>query len=120
MRRYLCIVMCCWVLIASAQDVLATSGNVWMELPEHDKQMYVIGVVSAFIYFIKLARIPPNATLSPVEQMVNVVVSCLERRSMYFTQVVAIAEQYMKHNPSEWDSNMSGIIRSSLEEACER
>jgi len=93
----------------------AVTGNDWRALPEAARASYVTGVVDNLVDFGAAVRsLVPAEKRTASEKMLVSFEDCIAKTPRPPSQLVAIVEKYIKDNPGQWHTRMSGLVFEAL------
>ena len=93
----------------------AMTGNEWRALPAAARTSYVTGVVDNFVDVGTAIRsLVPAEKRTASEKMVVAFEECISRTPRPPSQLVAIVDKYIKDNPGQWHTRMSGLVFEAL------
>jgi hypothetical protein len=93
----------------------AVTGNDWRALPAAARASYVTGVVDNLVDFGAAVRsLVPAEKRTASEKMLVSFEDCIAKTPRPPSQLVAIVEKYVKDNPAQWHTRMSGLVFEAL------
>ena len=93
----------------------AVTGNDWRAMPPAARTSYVTGVVDNLLDFGSAIRsLVPAEKRTASEKMLVSFEDCVTRTPRPPSQLVAIVEKYVKDNPGQWHTRMSGLVFEAL------
>jgi hypothetical protein len=112
----LAIVMLCGLLtLLLPAPAGAMTGNDWRALPAPAKTAYVSGVVDNLVDVGAAVRsLVPAEKRSGSEKLLVSFEDCIAKTPRPPKQLVAIVDRYIKENPAQWHSRMSGLVFEAL------
>jgi hypothetical protein len=109
-----------WLLLLLAlplwpAPVAAMTGNEWRALPMAARTSYVTGVVDNLVDFGAAVRsLVPAEKRTASEKMLVSFEECIAKTPRPPSQLVAIVDKYIKDNPGQWHTRMSGLVFEAL------
>ena len=109
-----------WLLLLLALPLWPTpaaamTGNEWRDLPVAARTSYVTGVVDNLVDFGAAVRsLVPAEKRTASEKMLVSFEECIAKTPRPTTQLVAIVDKYIKDNPAQWHTRMSGLVFEAL------
>jgi len=109
----LCLALCCAAIDAAAPTPSVFihhgfyTGNLYRNLPEVDRRLYVDGVIDGLMMSPLLGVQKSN--LAWLESCVT---------GMQDDQAEAIINQYLVAHPEKWDSDMEILVFLAIQDAC--
>ncbi|HTY76944.1 MAG TPA: Rap1a/Tai family immunity protein [Candidatus Bathyarchaeia archaeon] len=117
-RRPCAIVVLVGGLVAallSPAPAAAVTGNEWRAMPAAARTAYVAGVLDNLLDFGSAIRsLVPAEKRSASEKMLVGFEDCMARTPRPTSQLVAIVDKYVKDNPAQWHTRMSGLVFEAL------
>ena len=99
----------------SPAPAAAVTGNDWRALPPAARTSYVTGVVDNLLDFGNAIRsLVPAEKRTASEKMLVGFEDCIARTQRPPSQLVAIVDKYLKDNPAQWHTRMSGLVFEAL------
>jgi len=93
----------------------AMTGSEWRALPMAARTSYVTGVVDNLVDFGAAVRsLVPAEKRTASEKMPVSFEECIVRTPRPPSQLVAIVDKYIKDNPAQWHTRMSGLVFEAL------
>src|SRR5262249_27107767 len=93
----------------------AMTGNEWRALPVAARTSYVTGVVDNLVDFGAAVRsLVPAEKRTASEKMLVSFEDCIAKTPRPPSQLVAIVDKYIKDNPAQWHTRMSGLVFEAL------
>jgi len=93
----------------------AMTGNEWRDLPMAARTSYVTGVVDNLVDVGAAVRsLVPAEKRTASEKMLVSFEDCIARTPRPPSQLVAIVDKYIKDNPGQWHTRMSGLVFEAL------
>ena len=93
----------------------AVTGNDWRGMPAPARTAYVAGVVDNLLDFGSAIRsLVPAEKRTASEKMLVSFEDCVTSTPRPSSQLVAIVEKYVKDNPGQWHTRMSGLVFEAL------
>src|SRR5262245_57363365 len=105
------------VCLLCAAEARAISGNEWKQLPDTTREGYVYGVIDTWGNLTQMIEPTGKPSTSGAVRLFTDLSRCV-RKEMTYGQVAAIVQKYIEKNPSQWDSEMSSLVWTALNEAC--
>jgi len=94
---------------------VAMTGNEWRALPAAARTSYVTGVVDNLADFGAAVRsLVPAEKRTASEKMLVSFEECIAKTPRPPSQLVAIVDKYIKDNPAQWHTRMSGLVFEAL------
>jgi hypothetical protein len=91
------------------------TGNEWRALPMAVRTSYVTGVVDNLVDFGAAVRsLVPAEKRTASEKMLVSFEECIAKTPRPPSQLVAIVDKYIKDNPGQWHTRMSGLVFEAL------
>ena len=109
-----------WLLLLLALPLwpvsaAAMTGNEWRDLPVAARTSYVTGVVDNLVDFGAAVRsLVPAEKRTASEKMLVSFEECIAKTPRPPSQLVAIVDKYIKDNPGQWHTRMSGLVFEAL------
>ena len=109
-----------WLLLLLALPLwpapaVAMTGNEWRALPVAARTSYVTGVVDNLVDFGAAVRsLVPAEKRTASEKMLVSFEECIAKTPRPPSQLVAIVDKYIKDNPGQWHTRMSGLVFEAL------
>ena len=110
------LVLFCGLLVPLwPSSAAAVTGNDWRDLPASARATYVSGVVDNLVDFGAAVRsLVPAEKRTASEKMLVSFEDCIAKTPRPPSQLVAIVEKYVKDNPGQWHTRMSGLVFEAL------
>ena len=109
-----------WLLLLLAllmwpAPAAAMTGNEWRALPVAARTSYVTGVVDNFTDVATAVKtlVPPEKRTASEKMLVSFE-ECIAGTPRPQSQLVAIVDKYIKDNPGQWHTRMSGLVFEAL------
>jgi hypothetical protein len=116
--RWQCVLVLLGGLIAAVLSpalAVAVTGNDWRAMPAPARTAYVSGVVDNLVDFGSAIRsLVPAEKRTASEKMMVGFEDCIAQTQRPPSQLVAIVEKYLKDNPAQWHTRMSGLVFEAL------
>jgi hypothetical protein len=117
MLKICCMVMCSVaLLVLTAGEADAITGNKYREYPEHLRMMYVVGVLEGWGFVSNTIR--GSKLKAPEIDSVFGDISRCAAGKMTQGQVVEIVDKWMRENPAKWHEEMPDLVWRAFSEAC--
>lgn len=100
------------LLVLCPSTVLGFSGNEWNRLPEVTRHAYVMGILDGWGWVATVDDLVKNI------RTIRHIVECASSRKMPYGQILAIADKYMKDNPTELDYPMVRLVWNAMADTC--
>ena len=126
-RRVLTVLLIIF-LLCRAETAFAISVNDWLKLNQPAQIVYITGVMDVWDEEVTVCKNKEYISLGKELELGGLcdraklfyepVVLCI--RNILRTQIWAIVEKYVKDNPEEWETSMSGYVWLALRKACDK